>query len=169
MQPMERHLTVSGFVVHEGKVALHWHRKNQLWLPAGGHIEEGEDPVEAVLREIKEEFDLDAEVVPTSPRVPFSEGPREIEPPYTILNFAVADNHEHVDLIYFCRVVSGYPGCCHDIENPIEWVDEAVLREDDGLPLVLGSPPIPWPPDVRALGLEAIRVVTEYETAGAKA
>src|SRR3972149_2249963 len=33
---MERHLTVSGFVVHEGRVALHWHRKLGAWLPPDG-------------------------------------------------------------------------------------------------------------------------------------
>ena len=49
---VDRHLTVTGFVVHEGLVALHWHQKLAMWLPAGGHIEANEDPVQAVLREI---------------------------------------------------------------------------------------------------------------------
>ena len=68
---MERHLTVSGFVVHEGRVALHWHRKIGAWLPAGGHIEPGEDPVEAALREVREEFALEAAVLSLAPRVAY--------------------------------------------------------------------------------------------------
>ena len=50
-----RHFTATGFVVHEGHVVLHWHHKVKAWLPPGGHINENEDPVEAVLREILEE------------------------------------------------------------------------------------------------------------------
>ena len=34
-----RHFTVAVFVVWEGKVLLHFHRKLGMWLPPGGHIE----------------------------------------------------------------------------------------------------------------------------------
>ncbi len=50
----ERHLTATGFVVKDGQVLLHWHRKNRLWLPFGGHLEANEDPVQTVLREVEE-------------------------------------------------------------------------------------------------------------------
>ena len=46
-----RHFTATAYVVHDGHVALHWHPKVKAWLPPGGHIEENEDPVQAVLRE----------------------------------------------------------------------------------------------------------------------
>ena len=39
-----RHFTVAVFVVRDGKVLLHWHRKLGMWLPPGGHIERGELP-----------------------------------------------------------------------------------------------------------------------------
>ncbi|HLF70607.1 MAG TPA: NUDIX domain-containing protein, partial [Dehalococcoidia bacterium] len=123
---MERHLTVSGFVVHQGRVALHWHRKLACWLPAGGHIEPGEDPVEAVLREIAEEFSIEAEVLPIASRVDYNGGPRPLEPPVAVLDCWVAPDHGHVDLVYYCRVVSGYPGRSYDDDGPIRWltVDE---------------------------------------------
>ena len=47
-----RHFTVAVFVVWEGKVLLHFHRKLGMWLPPGGHIEEGELPDEAAVREV---------------------------------------------------------------------------------------------------------------------
>ncbi|MHB8375756.1 MAG: NUDIX domain-containing protein, partial [Dehalococcoidia bacterium] len=59
---MERHFTVSGFVVERGQTLLHWHRKNGMWLPPGGHVEPGEDPVQAVEREVLEETGIAAEV-----------------------------------------------------------------------------------------------------------
>jgi 8-oxo-dGTP pyrophosphatase MutT (NUDIX family) len=155
---MERHLTVSGFVVHDGRVALHWHRKIGAWLPAGGHIEPGEDPVEATLREIKEEFAIKAEVIELAPRIHYDGGPAQIEPPFTVLICPVEPGHEHVDMVYFCRLVSGYPGRSHDPENPIVWVDLATLKRGEGLPLSSCGVDIPVRPDVRALAVEAIRL-----------
>ena len=60
-----RHFTATAYVVHDGRVALHWHPKVMAWLPPGGHVEENEDPVQAVLRETEEETGLKTAVVPT--------------------------------------------------------------------------------------------------------
>ena len=159
---MDRHITVSGFVVHDGRVALHWHRKNQMWLPAGGHIEPNEDPLEATLREIKEEFALDAEVIRTAPQVKYGGGPRQIEPPYTLLECPIAPDHVHVDCVYFCRVVSGYPGVSHDPDNPLFWFDAEQLAAG-GAPV--NGRRVAFPPDVLALGLEAIRLESTLSNA----
>jgi 8-oxo-dGTP diphosphatase len=40
------------------------HRKSGLWLPPGGHVEEGEDPRQAVIREAREELGIAAEFHP---------------------------------------------------------------------------------------------------------
>jgi 8-oxo-dGTP diphosphatase len=37
------------------------HRKSGLWLPPGGHVEDGEDPRQAVIREAREELGIEAE------------------------------------------------------------------------------------------------------------
>jgi 8-oxo-dGTP pyrophosphatase MutT (NUDIX family) len=153
---MDRHLTVSGFVVHEGRVALHWHRKNAMWLPAGGHIEPGEDPVEAVLREIEEEFAIQGRVLTLARRVDYAGGPAQIEPPFTILVCNPEPDHEHIDFVYFCGVAGGYPGRSHDPENPIHWFDAEELAAG-GAPV--NGTLVAFPPDVRALAIEAIRVV----------
>lgn len=44
----------------EGAFLLGDHRKSGLWLPSGGHVEPGEDPVETVRRECFEELGVDA-------------------------------------------------------------------------------------------------------------
>jgi 8-oxo-dGTP diphosphatase len=36
------------------------HRKSGLWLPPGGHVEDGEDPRQAVVREAREELGITA-------------------------------------------------------------------------------------------------------------
>jgi 8-oxo-dGTP pyrophosphatase MutT (NUDIX family) len=161
---MDRHLTVSGFVVHDGRVALHWHRKNQMWLPAGGHLEPGEDPVEATLREIREEFAIEAAIMPLAPRIEYSGGPGQLEPPYTILVCQPEREHEHIDFVYFCRVVSGYPGLSHDAEHPIFWFDAEMLSK--GAAPLKGSD-VAFPPDVLALALEAIQLAAKIPAATA--
>ena len=103
-----RHFTATGFVVRDGLVALHWHPKVKAWLPPGGHVDENEDPVEAVLREIREETGIEAEVVSTVPRIPL-DYPTQVAPPFTIMVEDIDDPvdgyHQHIDMIYFCRPV----------------------------------------------------------------
>ena len=44
-----RHFTATGFVVHRERLLLHWHPKVRAWLPPGGHVDDNEDPVQAVM------------------------------------------------------------------------------------------------------------------------
>ena len=50
-----REFTVAVFVVDQGRVLLLDHPKLGRWLPPGGHIEPGELPDEAAVREVEEE------------------------------------------------------------------------------------------------------------------
>ena len=47
-----------------GCLLLGDHRKSGLWLPPGGHVEEGEDPHQAVIRETREELGIAAQFHP---------------------------------------------------------------------------------------------------------
>ena len=111
-----RHFTATAYVVHDGRVALHWHHKVKAWLPPGGHIEENEDPVQAVLRETEEETGLKTAVVPTGPAIDLSY-PVIVQPPLTIMVEDIHDPvdgyHQHIDLIYVSRPV-GIPGPLND-------------------------------------------------------
>ena len=58
-----RHFTVAVFLVWEGKVLLHLHRKLGMWLPPGGHIERNELPDDTAVREVLEETGVKVELV----------------------------------------------------------------------------------------------------------
>ena len=63
---MLRHPTVSAFVSTPTHTLLHFHAKNQMWLPPGGHIEANEDPIQAVQREVQEETGFHVAILPTT-------------------------------------------------------------------------------------------------------
>ena len=52
------HITVSGLIVGSQGIVLHRHKRLGLWLQPGGHLDAGEQPLEAVLRETEEETGL---------------------------------------------------------------------------------------------------------------
>ncbi|MPZ50389.1 MAG: hypothetical protein GEU75_13995 [Dehalococcoidia bacterium] len=123
--------------------------------------------MQATLREIAEEFAIEAEVMSLAPRVTYAGGPQQLEPPFTILVCPVdgcgrtADGKAvHIDNVYFCQVLSGYPGMSYDEENPIVWLDSEALEsgsvERDGVKVDLL-------PDVKALGIEAVRVASRIK------
>ena len=99
----KREFTVAVFVIHQGAVLLHRHKKLDMWLPPGGHVEPGELPDEAAIRETKEEAGLDIVLVDTSddPR-PAPPGPRRLCRPLGIQleDIPPAPQHQHIDLIY---------------------------------------------------------------------
>lgn len=65
----------------DGGVFLVDHRLAGLWLPAGGHVEPGEDPADTVRRETREELGIDAAFPPGGARPAFITVTRTTGPP----------------------------------------------------------------------------------------
>ncbi len=57
----------AGYLVKDQKVFLMHHRKFDKWAPCGGKWEIGETPDQALIREWKEELNLDIEVLSAGP------------------------------------------------------------------------------------------------------
>lgn len=158
---MIRHFTVTTFVSAQGATLLHWHARNRMWLPPGGHIEPDEDPVEAALREVQEETGLTVEILPTAPAFAYAE-PSQIPAPVTIMVEPIPASdgepaHAHLDLIYFAR-----PGAAGRPPAPTGWL--WVSAEDLAANRHLLPPgaarPTEIPADVRVLGVAAIERAT---------
>jgi 8-oxo-dGTP pyrophosphatase MutT (NUDIX family) len=96
-----RHFTVAVFVVFEGKVLLHYHRKLGMWLPPGGHIEEDELPDEAAMREVWVETGVQVELV--GERREDIEDPVQLHRPAGVQLENIGPGHRHIDLIYFAK------------------------------------------------------------------
>ena len=93
--------TVAVFVQWEGKILLHFHRKLGMWLPPGGHIEQGELPDNAAVREVLEETGLEVELV--GERREDVEDPVQLHRPAGVQLENIEPGHQHIDLIYVAR------------------------------------------------------------------
>ncbi len=160
---MKRHFTATAFVVHRGKTLFLWHRRMQQWMPPGGHLLPDEDPVTGVLREVREETGVEAELLPLMPTFDF-DYPQQLPAPYTILledSAEYGDAHQHIDLIYFTRSPNGEATAPPSEDDALVWVTEEQLQRNEALPLAACGVDIPVAEDVRALALEAIRIERE--------
>lgn len=94
--------TADVFVVFGNKVLLRMHEKYHVWLTPGGHVELDEDPVQAALREVKEETGLDV-VLWEGNKSPVKDDARVkiLVPPVCMNRHRISDTHEHVSMVYF--------------------------------------------------------------------
>lgn len=106
---MEKHFTATVYIVSRidggTKVLLHKHKKLNMWLGIGGHIEKDEDPIEAALREVKEETDLEIEIVNLNGELIRSRGLKQLVTPFAMMEETIPSTkdkkaHKHIDLIY---------------------------------------------------------------------
>ncbi len=117
------HVTASGIVVGPPGVVLHRHRRLGRWMQPGGHIEPGETPEDAVVRECIEETGLP---------VAHPGG----QPVLVHLDVHEAsDSHVHLDLRYLL-VAPGLPPAPGPGESPdVAWFgwEEARSLADEAL------------------------------------
>lgn len=93
------------YIVNDGAVLLRIHDKHKIWLPPGGHIELDEDPVQAALREVKEEVGLAVTLLGESETIPGDKGVN-LAPPRFLNRHRINDTHEHIAHIYFATSTS---------------------------------------------------------------
>ncbi len=129
--------TVEVFIVYKNKVLLRMHDKHHIWLSVGGHIELDEDPVQAAIREVKEEVGLDIQIVGEVPSFDDDNYTYILAPKY-IGKHRVNEHHEHIVLVYFARVDND---AIQDSESDHErsetrWVSREELRSMDLRPNV---------------------------------
>lgn len=125
----KREWTVAVFVAHQGKVLLLHHRKLNKWLPPGGHIEAGETPDEAAVREVWEETGIRVELV--GERALAVEQPYQLVRPRGIQLESIAPGHEHIDLVYIARVMGDTVLTANHESTCIGWYSREELANLD--------------------------------------
>ena len=105
MVEVTRHFTASVFIVHEGRVLLHEHKKLELILPPGGHIDRDELPEETAMREVKEECGVEVELY-NSNQLEFVDGSFELNRGEHLNRHKINEFHEHLDFVFYGKALS---------------------------------------------------------------
>lgn len=118
-----RHVTGSAIVVGNRGVLLHRHKRLNMWLQPGGHIEAGETPAQAAAREAHEETGLPIRHPRSGPwlvHLDVHPGPR---------------GHTHFDVRYLVNAPDDDPSPAEGESQDAAWFewDEAIGMVDAGL------------------------------------
>ena len=117
------HVTGSAIVAGLRGTILHLHKRLRRWMQPGGHVDPGEAPWQAALRESSEETGLEL-------RHPEG-GPRLIH----VDVHAAAKGHTHLDLRYLLLAADGEPAPAPGESPQVRWFawDEALALSDESL------------------------------------
>lgn len=97
-------LCTDAYIVEGDAVLLRLHEKYNIWIGPGGHIDPGEDPNEAALREILEETGLRVELVgPKDWTQTHETSNTDLVPPLFVSRHMVSDTHTHSVFIFAAK------------------------------------------------------------------
>lgn len=146
--------TVEVFIVYENKVLLRKHDKLKKWLSVGGHIEPNEDPIEAAIREVKEEVGLDIELDDRLKPSYEKDDTADLIPPYFLNRNKVNRVHEHITFVYFAKT-NTYKikqGMEKEQSEECKWFTEEEIEQDKGII-----------PSIKFYALKALKVLSEKQ------
>jgi 8-oxo-dGTP diphosphatase len=111
-------IAVKAFIVDKGKLLIMRRRDDEVhyagkWDIPGGRLELGEDPVEGLRRETKEETNLDIEILL----------------PIGTRNFTRDDGQRITMIIFLCRPLSGDMVLSKEQHVEYKWVDATKKEE----------------------------------------
>ena len=143
---MKTDLVVAGYIFNEDKVLLVHHKKLDLWLPVGGHIKKNETPDEALLREIKEEVGVDADILNKSGLPTNGNVIKNLATPFHA-NVHSVGSHEHCCFFYVCRTINNENIKINNEIKNFEWFAKGDLDKKH------------VPEDVRNIGRKAFELI----------
>lgn len=139
--------TIAVFIVQQDRVLMVHHRGLQRWLPIGGHIDPGEDPISAVHREAREESGLAIEIL-LDQALPELPDVKVLPPPVYMDIHPIEGQHAHLGMVYFARPVGGEVTLAAEEHHAIRWYTREEIEQ---------IPTNEMPVNVKFYALEALR------------
>ncbi len=141
----ERDFVAGAFIVRDGKILFLNHKKLDMWLIPGGHVESGETPDETAIRETKEETGFEIKIIGEERQ--FNEfSAVDIPKPFNINLHEIEKGHWHCDFQYLAEIV--------DKQEDYEYRDEDIkwLSKEN-----INSEKYDMPENVRKSALKALK------------
>ncbi len=132
---MKKCICGSAIPFKDGKVLLVKHRKLGVWLNPGGHVEEGETPPEAAIRETLEETGIRVSLIDVDKKNDYivTKETKEVQKPFLILYEDVkykTGDHEHFDMIYIVKPDGTNYSRSGEVDEPeMNWFSESEIDE----------------------------------------
>ena len=131
VEMLTRDFVATVYIVKGGEVLLVFHKKLNMWLPPGGHIDNNELPCDAAKREAFEETGLRIKLA--GDEEPLGKGVRKLVQPKVVQLEDIGEGHQHIDLVYYAMSDSGKLKLNENEHKEIKWFSADDL-EKDGIP-----------------------------------
>ena len=141
IQKDDKHLTASVWIISRKtpkKILLIHHKKYNKWLQPGGHVERYENPIEAAVREVKEETGINLSILKDDLQIIGEEAVLLPKPSYMMEQFIPAyksePEHFHLDCMYVVTIAKE-----KITKNPLEAHNIGWFSKDEALKLPMHS------------------------------
>ena len=125
----DRDFVAGAFIIRDEEILFLNHKKLDMWLMPGGHVEEGETPDETAVRETLEETGFEIEVMGDDRRFEgFSA--IDIPDPFNINLHEIEEGHWHCDFQYIAEIKDRVKDYEYSDEN-IKWLSEDEIRSGE--------------------------------------
>lgn len=149
MVKYNKSITSSVYVIINGKVLLHKHKKYNTLFPLSGKMNENEVPHETAIREVYEESGLDVELYNRDSELDLGRVIQLHSPMHTLLE-NVGHEVENIDFIYFARAVSNEVKPQKGESKELYWFTKEEIENHDNIK-----------PHVKVMALDALRILSE--------
>lgn len=124
---------VSAFIFHQQKLLVVHHKKLEMWLPVGGHVEDGETFEEALVREVQEEVNLKIKIAQAYPQ--FEQSATNHIPLYIHSGMEKNKKKIWLDYVCFCSAIKSLKLQKSELNN-YKWITLQDIEYLSTYPLV---------------------------------
>ncbi|MFB6144978.1 MAG: NUDIX hydrolase [Candidatus Nanohaloarchaea archaeon] len=116
-------------ILKDKRILLIDHDKYGIWLPPGGHVEEGETPDTTAVRETREETGFVVDIMDEENDIS-EEGYYGLPRPFNANLHRIEDGHWHCDFLYRGRIVEEKEPTHPHEHNGMKWFAYKELQDE---------------------------------------
>lgn len=144
---LNRTITATVYIVNDGKVLLHNHKKFNTLFPVGGHMEANELPHETALREAYEESGLKVKLHSDEEQLGLGRV-QQLPRPMNLLLENIGHEKENIDFIYFASADTFDLNPNNGESNEFYWLSKEEIERDDNIM-----------PHIKGMALHALKAI----------